>query len=84
MLQDLAEDMSYREIIKKYAEYHLSLAWLSRAVSGGDLERMSGILPGTPVGEGYKVTVLFHKVFHNSPIWPRCSIKCSIMQNMDT
>ena len=68
MLQDLAENMSYREIIKKYAEYHLSLAWISRAVSGGDLERMSEENPGTPVGEGYKVTVLFHKVFHSVPI----------------
>ena len=48
MLQDLAENMSYREIIKKYAEYHLSLAWLSRAVSGGDLERMSGENPRDP------------------------------------
>ena len=51
MLQDLAEDMSYREIIKKYAEYHLSLAWLSRAVSGGDLERMS---EDSPPGAGWE------------------------------
>ena len=52
MLQDLAESMGYREIIKKYAEYQLSLAWISRAVSSGDLERMSrGESPGPPVGE---------------------------------
>ena len=53
LLQDLAESMGYREIIKKWAEYHLSLAWISRAVSSGDLERMvRGEFPGPPVREG--------------------------------
>ena len=53
LLQDLAESIGYREIIKKYAEYQLSLAWISRAVNSGDLERMvRGEFPGPPVREG--------------------------------